>query len=80
MAQDGKQEQVIEEGLHGEMMEGRCSYRVIHMGCDVFSEGDVESITHLIHQNLMFSKALRQGVKKHCQVSEFGAYVSGLKH
>lgn len=77
MAQDGKQEQVIEEGLHGEMMEGRCSYRVIHMGCDVFSEGDAESIAHLIHQN---PKALRQGVKKHCQVSEFRAYVSGLKH
>lgn len=52
MAQDGKQEQVIEEGLHGEMMEGGCSYRVIHMGCDVYSEGDVESIAHLIHQNL----------------------------
>lgn len=52
MAQDGKQKQVIEEGLHDETMEGGCSYRVIHMGCDVSSEGDVESIGHLINQNL----------------------------
>lgn len=76
MAQDGNQEQVIEEGLHDEMMEGGYSYRVIHMGCDVFSEGDVESKSLAF----MFSKALRQRVKKHCQVSEFRAYVSGLKH
>lgn len=52
MAQDGKQKQVIEEGLHDEMMKGGCSYRVIHMGCDSFSEGDIEPIGHLINQNL----------------------------
>lgn len=52
MAQDGKQKQVIEEGLHDEMMEGGCSYRVIHIECNVFSEGDVESIGHLINRSL----------------------------
>lgn len=52
MDQDGKQKQVIEEGLHDEMMEGGCSYRVIHIGCNVFSEGDVESIGHLINRSL----------------------------
>lgn len=43
------------------------------MGCDVFSEGDTESIGHHIKKKslvFLFSKALRQGVKKHCQVSE----------
>lgn len=64
---------MIEGGLHDEIMEGWCPYRVIHMGCNVFSEGDVESIGNFINQKslaFMFSKALRQGVKKHCQMSE----------
>lgn len=73
---------MIEEGLHDEIMEGCVpielyEWDVMYSQRKMLSQLVILSIKIFI---FYFFKALQQGVKKHCQMSEFRACVSGLKH